>query len=597
MATATQLWEDCPGRASGRSRRNILDPSFALPLSDNARYLLRFRYLKQEPNGEWESPEALFRRVAWCLAGAERRFNPALTEGEALSWADLFFEEMTSGRYLPNAPALLGAARAPQQMAACFVLPVEDSIDGIFQALRQAAIVHARGGGTGFSFSGLRPAGSPVRSGGAASGPVAFLHAFDIETEIVKRGGTGWGANMGVLRCDHPDIGEFVRAKSANGRPLRNFNLSVGITNEYMDRLERGDAAARQLFDLICQEAWNTGDPGLLFLDHINDDNPTPALGAIDATNPCGEAPLLPFESCCLGALNVARFFDAKTRALRWDDMAVSAAAAVRMMDNLVEVNAYPLEEIREATLRNRKLGIGVMGFADLLLALRIPYDSSEAEELAGKLMSHIQRCTREASAALAAERGSFPAFGQSIWPSGGYPGLRNATTTSNAPNSTISVVAGCSAGIEPLYSLSFSRRLANGDILTEVHEGVLSIAREEGFYSEALEAHLRRTGGIEGAPGVPEDYRRLFVSAHGLAPSWHVRLKAAFQRYTDLGVSKTINMPRDATPADIGEAFRLAYQLRCKGITCFRDGCREEQFLARPDSSDLENPCPTCQP
>ena len=595
MATAAQFWEDCLVRASTRSGRALLDPSFALPLSENARYLLRLRYLKREPDGKWETPEDLFRRVAWCLAGAESRFERSLPAAEQLTWAGLFFDEMTSGRYLPNAPALLGAARAPQQMAACYVLPVEDSIEGIFQALRQAAIVHARGGGTGFSFSGLRPAGSPVVSGGTANGPVAFLHAFDVETEIVKRGGTGWGANMGVLHCDHPDIRAFVRAKSANGRPLRNFNLSAGVTDDFMARLECGEGAARELFELICQEAWKTGDPGLLFIDRINEDNPTPALGAIEATNPCGEAPLLPYESCCLGALNVAKFFDTGRRAVRWDDLAVSAAVAVRMMDNLVEANAYPLAETREATRRNRKLGIGVMGFADLLLAMRIPYDSSEAETMAGRLMQHIQRSTREASAALAAERGCFPAFDQSVWPPRGFSALRNATTTSNAPNSTICVIAGCSAGIEPLYSLSFSRRLANGDTLADVHQGVLSIAHEEGFYSEALEAHIRRAGSIEGARDVPADFRRLFVTAHDIEPGWHVRLQAAFQRFTDLGVSKTINMPRGATPADIGAAFRLAHQLRCKGITCFRDGCREEQFLARPDFSNPENTCPAC--
>jgi len=503
---------------------------------------------------------------------------------------------MTAGRYLPNAPALLAAARAPQQMAACFVLPVEDSIDGIFEAVRRAAIVHARGGGTGFSFSSLRPAGSRVASGGIASGPVAFLRVFDVETEIVKRGGTGWGANMGVLACDHPDVREFVQAKSAPGAPLRNFNLSVGITDRFMARLDQGEAAATELFDLICEEAWKTGDPGLLFLDRINADNPTPSLGRIEATNPCGEAPLLPFESCCLGALNVARFAEPRSRTIRWDDLSASAAIAVRMMDNLLESNPYPLPEIREATLRTRKLGIGVMGFADLLLLLRIPYDSTEAENLAGRLMCHIQQATREASATLGGERGPFPAFLASVWPARGFRALRNATTTANAPNSTISVIAGCSAGIEPLlYSLALSRRLATGDTLTEVHEGVLAIARAEGFYSEALERSIRRTGTVDGAPGVPAEFRRLLVTAHQIAPEWHVRVQAAFQRFTDLGVSKTINLPHEATPADIAAAFRLAYRLGCKGVTCFRDGCREDQFLARPQSEDVSNPCPSC--
>lgn len=595
MGLGGELWDGLLDRAGRRNPPAILDPAFRLPLSENARYLLRFRYLKRHPDGSWETPEELFRRVAWFLAEAERCFRPSINDREVAAWAALFFEEMAEGRFLPNAPALLGAARAPQQMAACFVLPVEDSIDGIFQALRAAAIVHARGGGTGFSFSRLRPAGSAVASGGVANGPVAFLRLFDLETEIVKRGGTGWGANMGVLHCDHPDICEFIQAKSAPGRPLRNFNLSVGITDDFMARLDAGEPRATEVFDLLCREAWKTGDPGLIFLDRINEDNPTPLLGSIEAANPCGEAPLLPYESCCLGALNVARFAEPSSGSVRWEDLAVSAAVAVRLMDNLVEANAYPLPEIREATLRTRKLGIGVMGFADLLLALRIPYDSPEAEALAGRLMRAIRQATREASCALGAERGSFPAFAGSVWPGRGYRALRNATTTSNAPNSTISVIAGCSAGIEPLYSLSFARRLANGDTLLEVHEGVLAVARAEKFYSEALERHVRETGSVQGAPGVPGEFRRIFTTAHEIAPAWHVRVQAAFQRFTDLGVSKTINMARHATIADVAAAFRLAYQLGCKGVTCFRDGCREEQFLARPQSAESPEICPAC--
>lgn len=595
MGRGGKLWDELLGGAARRNPPAILDPAFQLSLSENARYLLRLRYLNRHPDGRWETPEELFRRVARFLAEAERRFRPSIASQEVAAWAALFFEEMVEGRFLPNAPALLGAARAPQQMAACFVLPVEDSIDGIFQALRAAAIVHARGGGTGFSFSRLRPAGSAIASGGVANGPVAFLRLFDLETDIVKRGGTGWGANMGVLHCEHPDVREFIQAKSASGQPLRNFNLSVGITNDFMARLDAGEPQASELFDLICREAWKTGDPGLIFLDRINEDNPTPSLGSIEATNPCGEAPLLPYESCCLGALNVARFSEPSTRDVRWDDLAASAAVAVRMMDNLVEANAYPLPEIREATLRTRKLGIGVMGFADLLLALRIPYDSPEAETLAGRLMRAIQQATREASCALAAERGSFPAFAVSIWSERGFRALRNATTTANAPNSTISVIAGCSAGIEPLYSLCFSRRLANGDTLAEVHEGVLAIARSEQFYSEAFERHIRRTGSIQDAPGVPGEFRRIFATAHEIAPAWHVRVQATFQRFTDLGVSKTINMARHATMADVASAFRLAHQLGCKGVTCFRDGCREEQFLARPQSAESPEICPAC--
>jgi ribonucleoside-diphosphate reductase alpha chain len=580
----------------------------ALALTDGAHYMLRFRYLARGADGTFEEPVELFRRVAWYLAEAERRFQPGLSAAAVADWADRFLDIMVSLRYLPNAPTLLGAGRPPEQLCACFVLPVEDSIGGIFDALRRAAVVHARGGGTGFSFSRLRPRGAPIASGGTASGPVAFLRVFDAETDVVKAGGTGWGANMGVLRCDHPDVGEFVRAKAAPGT-LPNFNLSVGVTDAFMAASATGadwalvdplsgrwtaEVPARELLTLMAEHAWATGDPGLLFLDRIAADNPTPALGPIEATNPCGEAPLLPYEACCLGGVNVARF--AGPDGVRWADLEATAALALRLMDNVLEAGRFPLPEIEAATRRTRKVGIGVMGFADLLIALGVPYDSPAAVALAREVMRTVQEATREASIRLAEERGSFPAFPDSRWAARGLRRLRNAATTSNAPNSTIGVIAGCSPGIEPLFAVGFERHLASGERLAELHPHFVTESTRRGLASDALFASVRQRGSIRGLAGVPADLQRVFATAHDVAPEWHVRVQAAFQAHTDLGVSKTINLPHDVRPEAIADVFRLAHALGCKGITCYRDGCRETQFLvAGGGTGATPAPCPTC--
>jgi ribonucleoside-diphosphate reductase alpha chain len=549
----------------------LRDPTFAPALRPNAEYMLRFRYLDAG-----EAPVDLFRRVALNLASAEAVFDPS---ADVEVWAERFFSLMTDWEFLPNAPTLLGAGRPLQQLHACFVLPVQDSIESIFSALRMAAIVHSSGGGTGFSFGALRGRGEPIATGGVSTGAVSFMRLFDAETEVIKHGGTGWGANMGVLPARHPDIREFVSAK--DGASLRNFNLSVAVDDEWMRSAVSGSDASA-LLDLIASRAWACGDPGLLFLDRIERDNPVPSLGALEATNPCGEAPLLAFEACCLGGLNVSKFVDRSE--IDWPRLRFSAALALRMMDNVIEMSRYPLPEIAEATRRTRKIGIGVMGFADLLIALGIPYGSAESESLARRLMREIRDATRAASIELGAERGSFPAFAESRAARAGVLALRNATTTSNAPNSTIGAIAGCSPGIEPLFALSSTRHLASGDTLTEVNAAFERSAR--GFLTADLLAHVREHGSVQGRDDVPPEVRELFVTAHDLPFDRHVAIQAAFQESTDLGISKTINLPRDSTPADVRDACVLAWERGCKGVTVFRDGCLSQQFIATGSSA-----------
>ena len=532
-------------------------------LGPNAEYMLRFRYLAQG-----EEPAELFERVATNLAAVER--------DDRDGWAARFHDLMTSWQFLPNAPTLLGAGRPLQQLHACFVLPVEDSIDGIFDALRMSALVHSNGGGTGFSFSALRGRGEPIATGGVSTGVVSFMRLFDAETEVIKEGGTGWGANMGVLSASHPDVREFAMAKSG-GDALRNFNLSVLVDDAFMEAA-LGDPPSEEseLLWLFASEAWAGGDPGLLFGTRIERDNPVPALGRLEATNPCGEAPLLPFEACCLGGLNVARF--ARGGDVDWERLREAASLALRMMDNVIEASRYPLPQIAAATRRTRKVGIGVMGFADLLIDLGIPYDSDDSEALARRLMREIRAATRAASESLAQERGSFPAL-----PAGAAP-TRNATTTSNAPNSTIGVIAGCSPGIEPLFALSYTKHLASGDTLEELSPAFVRVAREREFASDSVMSHVRAHGSVHGCSDVPADVQRVFATAHDIAPEWHVRVQAAFQESTDLGISKTINLPADATPTDVREAYELAWRLGCKGVTVFRDGSLERQFAATGD-------------
>jgi len=575
-----------------------------IALSDNARVVLERRYLAKDEQGRpAETPEEMFRRVAHNVAQAELLYQPLEDPGRAAYWEEQFFQLMAGLEFLPNSPTLMNAGRELQQLAACFVLPVEDSIEGIFDAIKHTAIIHKTGGGTGFSFSRLRPEGDRVRTTmGVASGPVSFLKVFDAATEAIKQGGTRRGANMGILDVTHPDIEKFITLK-ADLRTLTNFNISVAVTDEFMRAVEEdreyelinprtgqavGRRRARHIFDLMVENAWLSGDPGLVFLDRINADNPTPHLGKIEATNPCGEQPLLPYESCTLGSINLAKFVrqDGERPHLDWERLARVVPIVVRFLDDVIDMNRYPIPQIEEATRRTRKIGLGVMGWADLLLQLGIPYDSEEALALAEEVMRFVQEKANEASLALGEERGPYPAWeGSRHYPKFPY---RNATRTTIAPTGTISIIADCSSGIEPLFSLAFFRhhyldpsdptRLTR---LREVNKHFLAVAQREGFYSEELLDYLAAGGRLRHRPEVPDWAKRVFVTAHDIAPEWHVRMQAAFQRHTDNAVSKTINFPREASREDVARAYWLAYREGVKGITVYREGSREVSVLS----------------
>ena len=564
-------------------------------LTANALAVLRHRYLRRKPDGTpAETPTDLFRRVASNIARAERLYDPRrpLRPFEAR-----FYDLMARLEFLPNSPTLMNAGRELQQLAACFVLPVEDSLESIFEAVKHTALIHQSGGGTGFSFSHLRPKNDPVSTtNGIASGPVSFIKVFNTATEVIKQGGTRRGANMGVLRIDHPDILDFIGAKETPGA-LTNFNLSVAVTDAFMKaRAKRrayplinprtgkpvGRVSASAVFDRLVQAAWRSGEPGVLFLDRINEANPTPHLGRIEATNPCGEQPLLPYESCNLGSINLARMVK-DTGAGRQVDYAKLARVipvAVRFLDNVIDMTRYPLPEIEAMTKGNRKIGLGVMGWADLLIQLGIPYDSQDALALADRVMGFIQAHAMEASAALAAERGVFPNYKGSRLEEQGLR-VRNATCTTVAPTGTLSIIAGCSAGIEPLYAVSFVRIVLEERRLPELHAGFVQAMRREGLWSTALRRKIAARESIQGLTEIPLRLRRLFLTAHDLSPEAHIAMQAAFQKHSDSAVSKTINLPHDATGKDVARAFTLAYELGCKGVTVFRSGTRDGQVLA----------------
>jgi len=584
----------------------------SVALSDNARLVLARRYLAKDDSGQpLETPEGLFRRVALNIAQAEARYNAQNVDNRppVAEWDAKFLAIMQNLDFLPNSPTLMNAGRDIQQLSACFVLPVEDSIEGIFEAIKETAVIHQSGGGTGFAFSRLRPRGDRVRSTmGVASGPVSFLKVFDAATEAIKQGGTRRGANMGILAVTHPDIEEFISLKS-DMRTLTNFNISVAVTEEFMGAVERdeeyalvnpkdgspaGTTRARHIFDKIIANAWHNGDPGIVFIDRINRDNPTPNLGQIEATNPCGEQPLLPYESCNLGSLNLGRFVRAGDQPrVDWERLAEVIPVCARFLDDVIEMNRYPIPEIERATRLTRKIGLGVMGWHDMLFQLGVPYDSEEALALGEELMRFIAEKTNEASLELARERGVFPAWeGSQYDPEARY---RNATRTTVAPTGTISIIADASSGIEPLFALAFTRRhyLDADDPsrlteLREVNKHFLHAAETGGFYSEELMQHLAEGGTIASwneiagdERRVPQEMQRLFVTAHEIAPEWHVRMQAAFQRHTDNAVSKTINFPVTATEADVASAYWLAYREGCKGITIYREGSRDFSVLS----------------
>jgi ribonucleoside-diphosphate reductase alpha chain len=583
-------------------------------LTANARLVLERRYLVKDESGRvTETPEELFRRVAANVAEAERLYAPPGESDAAVAlWQERFYHLMTSLRFLPNSPTLGNAGRPLQQLSACFVLPVEDSLSGIFETLRETALIHQSGGGTGFAFSRLRPAGDRVAAtGGVASGPVSFMRVFDAATEAIKQGGMRRGANMAILDVRHPDIEAFITVK-ADMVTLTNFNTSVAVDAAFMEAVRRdaqyelvnprngavvGRKRARAIFDLIVASAWQNGDPGLVFLDRINADNPTPALGRIEATNPCGEQPLLPYESCNLGSLNLTSFLRRRGGGsgrdagfeLDWESLAETVPAAVRFLDDVIDMNAYPVPEIERMTKLTRKVGLGLMGWADVLFRLRIPYGSEEALALAERLMSFVQERADAASSELASERGVFPAWEDSVYgPRGSDRRLRNATRTTIAPTGTLSIIAGCSGGIEPAFALAFTRhhyldpsRPGKAVELTEVDAAFEAAAKEAGFYSKELVDYLAAGGSLSARDDVPEWAKAVFVTAHEVSPEWHVRTQAAFQRHTDNAVSKTINFASTATPADVARAYLLAYEEGCKGITIYRDGSRAGQVLS----------------
>jgi len=567
-----------------------------LQLSENARKVLEKRYLKKDENGRLvETPEGLFQRVAQAIAAAEKLYGKS--EKEVSELKDAFYGVMSGLEFIPNSPCLMNAGRELGQLSACFTLPIDDAMESIFETLKATAIIHKSGGGTGFSFSRLRPKNSVVKTtGGVASGPVSFMKVYDSATEAVKQGGTRRGANMGILRVDHPDIVEFITCKE-NNKAINNFNISVAITDDFMQKLKNGEdyelidphtkkvvesLNTKEVFELIVKQAHKNGEPGIIFIDRVNQYNPTPKLGKIESTNPCGEQPLLPYESCDLGSINLDRMYKkANGRAeIDWQKLKEVTRLAVHFLDNLIDVNRYPLPEIEKATKLTRKIGLGVMGWSSLLIRLGIPYDSEEAIALAEKTMSFILAEALKKSQELAEIKGAFPAYKGSSYDKKGMK-LRNATLTTIAPTGTISIIAGpCSSGIEPLFAIVYYRNVMDNDKLIEVDPLFEEIARQRRFYSLELMQKIADCGSFKNIPEVPEDLKRIFVTAHDISPEWHVRMQAAFQKYVHNATSKTINFPHEATLDDVRKAYLLAYELDCKGITIYRDKSREEQVL-----------------
>jgi len=560
-------------------------------LSENALRVLEKRYLTKDKLGKVvETPDAMFRRVARNIAKADQSYSK---KADLNKTEEQFYSVMAGLEFLPNSPTLMNAGKELQQLSACFVLPIRDSMEGIFDSLKSAALIHKSGGGTGFSFSNLRPKNSVVRStGGVASGPVSFMKVFDSATQAVKQGGTRRGANMGILNVDHPDILEFIACKERS-KDITNFNISIMITDDFMKKVEKnenyhlidphskkkvGELNAKDVFELIVKMAWKNGEPGIVFGDRLNKDNPTPKLGSIESTNPCGEQPLLPYESCNLGSINLSNLVS--DGGIDWKRLGGAVKTAVHFLDNVIDMNKFPLALIRERTCENRKIGLGIMGFADMLIKLGIAYDSDEALAKAEEIMKFILDKAAAASEELAEKRGAFPNFKHSVYEEAGRRKLRHATLTTIAPTGTLSIIANCSSGIEPIFAVSYIRCVMDKDELVEVHPLFLETAKERGFYSEKLMKKIAKEGSIRDIKEIPDDVKRLFRTSLDISPEYHIKMQAAFQKYTNNAVSKTINFPSAATVNDVRKAYTLAYKNGCKGVTIYRDKSREEQVL-----------------
>jgi ribonucleoside-diphosphate reductase alpha chain len=581
-----------------------------IELTPNSMKVLERRYLKKDESGRViEKPEELFFRVAKVVAEPDK--NHGATDQEVEKTTEEFYRMMAKLEFMPNSPTLMNAGRPLGQLSACFVIPIKDSMESIFDAVKNTALIHKSGGGTGFSFSRLRPRNSPVAStSGVASGPVSFMKVINAATEAVKQGGTRRGANMGVLRVDHPDILEFITCKD-DLRELTNFNISAAITDSFMEAVETNGYydlidprtekpnikdgkpvryKAREIFDLIVEHAWKTGEPGIMFLDRMNQDNPIPQVGLIESTNPCGEQPLLPYESCNLGSVNLSRMVRAVVDSsdpttmyrceIDWEKLENTVKKAVHFLDNVIDANIYPLSEIENNTKANRKIGLGVMGWADMLVQLKIPYNSHQAVMLAEKVMGFIHEKSHQSSSELAKERGNFPNWKRSVFRERQTP-MRNSTVTTIAPAGTISIIAGCSSGIEPLFAVSYIRTVMDNTKMVETNPYFEKEAKEKGFFSELLMEKMAESGSVQDFEEIPEEIKKIFVTSHDVAGEWHVRHQAAFQKFTDNAVSKTINLPNQATVEDVEKAYTLAYKLGCKGVTIYRDGSREAQVLA----------------